>query len=108
MLLSREDARNCNWSCCECKFCGIRGEGCKVRCHEICRITVAEERSAGGEEGFPAEIEEEHPKFCENCLEHGVLDLHLKAAQRGEKRRADAQEDSASSAAKRSRVYKEA
>ena len=91
-----DDEDPVNWSCCECKCCGISGQGCKVPCSEIVRLLVAEQRGKDAyalmrayDENFKLnndEIKKEHPKFCDDCREHGLLELRRQAVQRSRKR----------------------
>ena len=78
------------FSCCECKCCGILGQGCTVPCSELLRIGVAEERGKDcsiltrrmSTELDLQHLAKENPKLCGDCRDHGLLDLRLKAVQR--------------------------
>ena len=98
-----DDEDPVNWSCCECKCCGIAGQGCKMHCSEILRVNLAQKRgedaaalvSAYDENGVlnHDEIKKENPKFCGDCREHGLIELRRKAVQRSRKRHVDAEKD---------------
>ena len=84
-----EDDAEDDWTFCECTGCGPPGQGCTVRCSEVLRIKVAMERGKNTGVVARAMLEDgdsidknEHPKFCGDCIEHGLLDLRRKAVQR--------------------------
>ena len=78
------------WSCCECKCCGILGQGCTVPCSEILRIGTALERGKDCSilmQRMSTELDLQHlakenPKFCGDCRDHGCLELRRQAVQR--------------------------
>ena len=95
-----DESPACEWTRCECKVCGIPGQGCKIRCSEVRRWFLAHQRCKDVEfqracenVGCSSDTKKEHPKFCEDCVSHGLLDLRRQSVQRSRKRRADAQED---------------
>ena len=85
------------WTKCECRFCGTH-EGCTVACSEVLRYTIAVDRGKGdefsqacpslrGSEDLTDSFKASHPKFCADCMEHGLLQLKLDAVLRARKRR---------------------
>ena len=95
-------------SCCECKCCGILGQGCTVQCSELVRICVAGKRGKDCSilmqrlHGSVARsVAKENPKFCGCCRDHGLLDLRLKAVQRMRKRKRSLENDEHQPMAKR-------
>ena len=79
------------WTYCECKLCGPDGQGCKVRCDELCRGLFTLMRGKSLRELAQAEMDEDgaasvdkdkHPKYCGDCREHALLDLRRKAVKR--------------------------
>ena len=79
------------FSCCECKLCGILGQGCNVGCSEMVRVMTAHER--GGEpralnllgrmSPLPElNAKEDNPKLCGDCRDHGLLTFRREAVQR--------------------------
>ena len=79
------------WTYCECKLCGPDGQGCKVRCDELCRGLFTVMRGKSLRELAQAEMDEDgaasvdkdkYPKYCEDCREHALLDLRRKAVKR--------------------------
>ena len=79
------------WTYCECKLCGPDGQGCKVRCDELCRGLFTLMRGKSLRELAQAEMDEDgaasvdkdkYPKYCEDCREHALLDLRRKAVKR--------------------------
>ena len=78
------------WSCCECKCCGILGQGCLTLCSELLRIETADQRGKDRSilmQRMSTELDLQHlakenPKFCGDCMDHGLLELRCKAVQR--------------------------
>ena len=78
------------WSRCECKCCGILGQGCIVRCSEILRIETARQRGKDLSilmQRMSTELDLQHlakesPKFCCDCQDHALLELRREAVQR--------------------------
>ena len=78
------------WSCCDCKCCGILGQGCTVPCSEMLRIETARQRGKDcsilmqimSTELDLQHLAKENPKFCRDCWDHGLLKLRLEAVQR--------------------------
>ena len=72
---------------CECKCCGLPGQGCNVRCHESVRMMIAIRR--GCNLSFLRDLassghvdKEAHPMFCGACVDHALLELRSQAVKR--------------------------
>ena len=81
-----EDDGEDDWTFCECTCCGPPGQGCTVRCSEILRVETCRRRGGALARGILKDGDffdkNEHPKFCGDCIEHGLLDLRRKAVQK--------------------------
>ena len=87
------------WSQCECRHCGTI-QGCNVPVSDAMRFIIAHKRGKENElqqamqlfdtaEEEEGSIKKNHPKLCEDCIDHGLLELRRQAVQRGRKRRLD-------------------
>ena len=85
------------WTNCECRFCGTN-QACTVACSEVLRYSIALSRgkhheftqacrSFRGREDFTEDFKASHPKFCGDCIDHGLLQLRVEAVRRAKKRR---------------------
>jgi len=92
------------WTRCECKCCGDAGQGCRVPLSELARIFIASERGRAEEVAqhmmaeaglnLSEDFKRENPKFCDDCIDHGMLGLRHAAVRRVRERRAAASKQS--------------
>ena len=99
------------WTRCECKCCGDAGQGCRMALSEVTRICTARYRGRAEEvaqhmnEAWPnlsEDFKRENPKFCGDCMDHGVLVLRRAAVQKARERRAAASRERKGSKSKAS------
>ena len=94
------------WTNCECRFCGTN-QACTVPCSEITRYFTALSRGKyhefteacrafRGLEDFTEDFKANHPKFCGDCIDHGLLQLRVEAVRRAKKRREEFANDNKS------------
>ena len=77
------------WTNCECRICGTN-QACTVPCSEILRYSTALTRGKHheftqacrlfrGVADYTEDFKASHPKFCGDCIDHGLLKLSVEA-----------------------------
>ena len=75
-----------HWHKCACTKCGLPGRGCDVN---ISVIAIGWISAMRGKE-LPTSLLDasNHPGFCDDCLDHNLLELRKQAVIRGRRKRA--------------------